>query len=97
MGVGWRSSLKSAGVGRFPPELGHAGELRSGHRGRGNRGVKLVDVVIERCYREFGQQGLGRLVPTDRFGLKLLFSCQKINKYSVSPELSCFQSGKPNF
>lgn len=77
--VGWRSSLKSAGVGRSPPELGHAGELRSGQRGRGNRGVKLVDVVMERCYRELGQQGVGKLVPTDSFGLKLLFSCKKLS------------------
>lgn len=53
--VGRRSSLKSAGVGHSSPELGHAGELRSGQCRRGNRGVKLVDVVMERCYREFCQ------------------------------------------
>lgn len=55
-------------MGRSPPELGHAGELRSGQRGRGNRGMKLVDVVMEMCYREFGQQRVGRLVPVDSFG-----------------------------
>lgn len=49
--VGQRSSLKSAGVGRSPPELGHAGELRSGQCGRGNKGVKLVNVAIEKCCR----------------------------------------------
>lgn len=53
--VGWGSSLKSPGVGRSPPEPCHAGELRSGQRGRGNRGVKLVDVVMKRCYRVFDQ------------------------------------------
>lgn len=53
--MGRRSSLKSTRVGCSPPELGHAGELRSGQCGRGNRGVKLVDVVMERCYREFDQ------------------------------------------
>ena len=49
--MGRRSSLKSARVGCSPPELGHAGELGSGNVG----GVKLVDVVMERCYREFDQ------------------------------------------
>lgn len=34
--VGRMSSLKSTRVGCSPPELGHAGELRSGQCGRGN-------------------------------------------------------------
>lgn len=53
--MGRKSSLKSAGVGRSPPELGRAGELRSGQCGRGNKGVKLVNVVTEQCCREFLQ------------------------------------------
>ncbi len=67
-----RSSLKSTRVGCSPPELSHAGELRSEQCGRGKRWVKFVDVLMERCYREFDQQGVWRLVPMDSFGLKLL-------------------------
>lgn len=56
--LGRRSSLKSARVGRSPPEPGHAGEWRSGHCGRGNRRVKQPHVVVPRCTESSTDRGL---------------------------------------
>lgn len=61
--VGQRSSPKSTKVGLYPPGLGLGGAVFWAVWG-GNK-VKLVDVVMERCYRQYTSLNL---ILIDRFG-----------------------------
>lgn len=77
--VGQRSSPKSTKVGLYPPELGLGGQC-SGQCGRGNK-VKLADVVMETCYRQYTSLNL---ILIDRLGY-LNQKLKRIQEFSSLP------------